>query len=113
MVKGETNSGPLLRLRSSINNQKVDVNVVNISDIKCNNVENTLEEYKDRFEGLGKHALYKANLIINHSVEPVVQKQRKIPYNLKQSVLQEEKRLQIKAVTSCSTHKIDQQETDG
>ena len=38
--------------------------------------------------------MYKAKLITDHSVEPVVQKQRKIPYNLKQKVLQEEKRLQ-------------------
>ena len=38
--------------------------------------------------------MYKVKLIIDHSVEPVVQKQRKIPYNLKQKVLQEEKRLQ-------------------
>ena len=91
----------LLSLRCSrdlgllqINNQKVDVNAVNISDIKYNNVGNILEEYKDRFEGLRKHSLYKAKLIIDHSLEPVVQKQRKIPYNLKQKVLQEEKRLQ-------------------
>ena len=82
-----------------INNQKVDVNAVSISDIKCNNVENILEEHKDRFEGLGKHALFKAKLIIDHSVEPVVQKQRKIPYNLKQKVLQEEKRLQSIGIT--------------
>ena len=98
IVKGETKSGPLLSLRRSIDlgllkidNQKVDANAVNISDIKCNIVENILEEYKDRFEGLGKHALYKAKLIIDDSVEPVVQKQMKIPYNLKQKVLQEEK----------------------
>ena len=101
VVKGETKSGPLLSLRSSIdlgllqiNNQKVDANAVNLSDIKCNNVENILEEYKDRFEGLGKHALYKTKLIIDRAVEHVVQKQRKITYNLKQKVLQEEKRLQ-------------------
>ena len=101
VVKGETKSGPLLILRSSIdlrllqiNNQRVDVNAVNISDIKCNNVENILEEYKDIFERLGKQALYKAKLIIDHSVEPVGQKQKKIPYNLKQKVLQDEKRLQ-------------------
>ena len=101
VVNGDTKSGPLLSLRSSIdlgllqiNNQKVDVNAINISDSKCNNVENILEEYKDRFERLGKHALYKAKLIIDQSVEPVVQKQRKIPYNLQQKVLQEEKRLQ-------------------
>ena len=101
VVIGEINSGPLLSLRSSIdlgllqiNKQKVDVNAVNISDIKCNNADNILEEYKDRFEGLGEHALYKTKLIIDHSVEPVVQKQRKIPYNLKQKVLQDKKSLQ-------------------
>ena len=44
------------------------MNAVNISDIKCNHVENNLEEYKDRFEWLGKHALYKAKLIIDHFV---------------------------------------------
>ena len=68
MEKGETKSG-LLCLRSSIAdlgllqiyNQEVDGNAVNISDIKCNNVENILEKYKDRLEGLGKHALHKAS----------------------------------------------------
>ena len=96
VVKGETKSGPLLGLRSSIdlgllqiNNQEVDVNAVNISDIKCDNVENILKEYKDRLEGPGKVALCKAKLIIDDSVKPVVQKQRKIPYNLKRKVLQE------------------------
>ena len=91
----------LIGLRSSIdlgllqiNNQEVDVNAVNISDIKCDNVENILEEYKDKLEGLGKVALCKAKLIIDDSVKPVVQKQRKIPYNLKRKVLQEEKRFQ-------------------
>ena len=85
MIKGETKSVPLLSLGSSIdlgllqiNNQKVNVNAVNISDIKCNNIDNILEEHKDRFEGSGKHALHNAKLIIDHSVEPVVQKQRKI-----------------------------------
>ena len=128
VVKGETKSGPLLSLRSSIdlgllqiNNQKVNVNAVDISDIKCNNVENIVEEYNDRFEGLGKHALYKAKLIIDHSVEPVVQKQRKISYNLKQEVLQEEKRLQSSGIiedvpenepTTWVTNAVIAQETD-
>ena len=102
VVKGETKSAPLLSLRSpvnlgllQINNQKVDVNAVNISDIKCNNVENILEQYKDRFGGLGKDALYKAKLIIDHSVEPVVQKQRKIPYNLKQKFFRKRKDFKV------------------
>ena len=68
MEKGETKSG-LLSLRSSIAdlgllqiyNQEVDGNAVNISDIKCNNVENILEKYKDRLKRLGKHALHKAS----------------------------------------------------
>ena len=81
-----------------VNNQEVDVNAVNIPDIKCSSVESILEEYKDRFERLGKHALYKAKLIIDDSVEPVVQKQRKILYNLKRKVLQKEKRLQISGI---------------
>ncbi|KAK6171902.1 hypothetical protein SNE40_018325 [Patella caerulea] len=45
------------------------------------------------FHGLDKHKLYKASFIVDKTVKPVIQKQRKVPYNLEDKALAEEIRL--------------------
>ena len=55
--------------------------------------ESVLEEFKDVFTGLGKHKHIEAEFIIDKSVTPVLQKPRKIPYNLLKPAMAEEDRL--------------------
>jgi hypothetical protein len=52
-----------------------------------------MEKHPEVFSGLGKHKTIKAKLIVDDSVSPVVQKPRKVPYNLEMKVRAEEIRL--------------------
>ena len=49
--------------------------------------------YPEVFTGLGKHKSIKAKFIIESTVEPIVQKPQKVPYNLEKQVKEEEERL--------------------
>ena len=51
------------------------------------------EDHMPVFNGLGKHKTIKARFIIDQSVQPTVQRPRKVPYNLMKQVQEEEDRL--------------------
>ena len=65
-----------------------DENVNTINSKNLGNVDIIIEEYKDVFEGIGRLKDFELTLYIDKSVPPVVQPSRKIPYNLKQKLLQ-------------------------
>ena len=89
-----TNSRPLLSLKCG-----TELGVLQVSNALRSETENEdkyrkmVKEYPEVFEGLGKHKNIKAKFIVDSSVKPVVQKPRKIPYNLEKQVMKEEDRL--------------------
>ncbi len=121
VVKGSTNSRPLISLETSIElgvlmitntmqtpststaqpllesmtfNQSQSASVDQASP-KSNDAisDHLLDTYADVFSGLGKHKKMKARLVVDESVAPVIHKQRKIPYNLREKARKEEQRL--------------------
>jgi hypothetical protein len=104
VVKGATSTRPLLSLNTSVDLGLIHLtHVVNKSDqtlpkeVQCNTVQESdscadiLDRYKSSvFTGLGKHKYFKASLIVDESVTPIVHKQRRIPFNLVKQAHQEE-----------------------
>ena len=56
--------------------------------------ESLLEEYKDRFSGIGKMAKTEVKLHINPDIQPIQQKQRRIPFHLRNDLEDELNRLE-------------------
>ncbi len=121
VVKGSTNSRPLISLETSIElgvlmitntmqtpststaqpllesmtfNQSQSASVDQASPKPNDAISgHLLDTYTDVFSGLGKHKKMKARLVVDESVAPVIHKQRKIPYNLREKARKEEQRL--------------------
>ena len=64
---------------------KICVNTINHENMNSN-VKDTLLEYADRFEGLGKLKDFELKLNINKDVTPVVQPNRRIPFKMRKQV---------------------------
>ena len=67
-------------------NTAENINAINFKNLE--NVDNINEEYKDIFEGIGKLKDFELTLHIDKPVSPVVRPSRKIPYNLRQKLLE-------------------------
>ena len=70
------------------NSANKDENINAISSKNLGNIDFIIEEYKDAFEGIGMLKDFELILHIDKSVKPVVQASRKIPYNLRQKLLE-------------------------
>ena len=93
LAQKQANSKPLLSLETGI---ALDViHIANRTQLtKEDELSNRVEKaYPEVFTGLGKHKSIKAKFIIDSTVEPIVQKPRKVPYNLEKQVEEEEERL--------------------
>ena len=55
--------------------------------------ESVIEGFPEVFNGLGNHNKIKAKFIVDHTVDPVVQKPLKVPYNLEKKARAEDNRL--------------------
>ena len=100
VAKGETKSRPLLSLATSV--ELGILHVVNTAQPETltqkpvtskTPVNQIVDEFSDVFTGLGKHKKIKAKLIVDEEVQPIVHKQRSIPYNLREKAKLEEQRL--------------------
>ena len=81
VVKGSTQSRPLRSL-----NTRVKLGVLHVTnEVKAKPLdrESVIERFPEVFNSLEKHNKIKAKFIVYHTVDPVVQKPHKVPYNLK------------------------------
>ena len=97
VVKGQAKSKPLLSLQTS---KPLGVlHIINAMDVpetvktETCTPEGLMANYPEVFTGLGKHKKITTKLIVDPSLPPVCQKQRKIPYNMVKKAGEEEVRL--------------------
>ena len=62
------------------------INAINSKNLV--DVDNIIEEYKDVFEGIGKLKDFELTLLIDKSAPPAVQPSRRLPYNVRQKLLE-------------------------
>ena len=91
VIKGKANSRPLLSLDTSL-----ELGVLHVTHKIADPVGDygkMFDNYPTVFSGLGRHKHIRAELIEDKSVVPIVQKRRKIAYNLEKKAREEEERL--------------------
>ena len=65
---------------------KIGVLKIQVNNIETANCDYILNEYSDRFEGLGKLKDFKLKLHINKDVKPVAQPPRRMPFQVRKQV---------------------------
>jgi transposase InsO family protein len=87
VMKGET--GNLLGCRTA---EKLGL-VTFVNQVNTKSIEKVVEDYSDRFTGIGKMSQTQVHLSISKDVEPIAQKARRIPFHLRDKVSSEIQRL--------------------
>ena len=91
VVKGVSES--LLSFSTAKELRLIDINVA--YNVKTSvSVEDVVDSYSDRFEGLGKLTDAKCKLHVDENVQPVAQPHRRIPFQVRKKVEAELERLQ-------------------
>ena len=87
----------LNKIGTSTNFRKQN-NTTNTHPVKDKTIQNLLTKHKQVFEGTGKLQNRQVELIVDRSVKPVVQRQRRVPFHLRAKVDGELNRLEAEDI---------------
>ena len=91
-VVNKPKAGNLMSRRTAVSLGLLTSHVSAVQD--CDGVGDILEEYSDRFQGLGKLKDFQVHLHVDPQAKPVAQSHRRIPFSLRDKVEQKIKELE-------------------
>ena len=93
----------LNKIDTSTNFRKQN-NITNTHPVKDKTIQNLLSKHQRVFEGTGKLQNRQVEHIVDRSVKPVVQRQRRIPFHLRAKVDSELERLEAEENRESTRH---------